>query len=291
MPVDNYLWHGTRTISRALGRNADGSVSIGLAPEANWISCRAGTSTLPSYAILSCGQFMLAPTNRNGGIPRPELRPQVVSNSYGNSDGTITFLNPMINNWINAGIFPSFSVGNHSGTGVVESPASYHRAFAVGSVDLDNSAKGPSPMDGSIKPEVASLGSQVQAATGPGESDYAIVSGTSYSQPDAAGTVARLLSKNRSLTVGQLEMAITSTTYFTSCANQGPQPNNSCGWGEIRNVQALNSVATLNGTLVGRVTDAGGNGIAAASVRVSGVGSLSSMNIRCVYVPPPAGGF
>lgn len=58
---------------------AAGSKGIGVAPGAKWIACR-GFST--SGGILTCVQWLLAPTNLKGEDPNPDLRPHVTSHSY-----------------------------------------------------------------------------------------------------------------------------------------------------------------------------------------------------------------
>ncbi len=62
-----------------------GTNQIGMAPGAQWIAC-AGCpdGSCPDYALLTCAQFVVAPPTRtNGTDPNPDVRPDVVSNSWG----------------------------------------------------------------------------------------------------------------------------------------------------------------------------------------------------------------
>ncbi len=277
-------FHGTHTLGTTVGENATQTQQIGVAPGANWISCRifgSNPNSGASFVILPCGQWMLAPTDHNGNNPRPELRPQVVGNSWGSSNGNDQFFSASIDAWINAGIFPNFSNGNDGpGSGTVGSPASYSKAFGVGATGTTNdtiasfSSRGPSPIDGGLKPQVTAPGVNVLSSVGPTSMSYGLLSGTSMAQPHVAGSIAVLLSKNRGLTVQQLKDVLTTTAYFTTA--MGTRPNNNYGWGRVDLLAAANSVTAANGYITGRITDSGSNGIAGASVTVSGGSTLAA---------------
>src|SRR5690606_31257550 len=94
--------------------------------------------------MLLCGQFMLAPTRRDGSEPDPDRRPQVVNNSWSerDCDGTASpFYADVVEAWVAAGIFPAFAAGNSFSCGHaarpglwrLSSPASLRSAFAIGS--------------------------------------------------------------------------------------------------------------------------------------------------------------
>jgi len=75
--------HGTATASLAVGDDGAGN-QIGVAPGARFIGCRnmdMGDGTPARYT--ECFQFFLAPTDRSGGNPRPELGANVINNSWG----------------------------------------------------------------------------------------------------------------------------------------------------------------------------------------------------------------
>jgi|GEM_PF-1014098 len=295
-------WHGSHTIGTMVGDDGAGN-QIGVAPQANWISCRifdadsAGSGS--SSVILNCGQWMLAPTDLNYRNPRPELRPQVVSNSWGGSAaGTVDpFFQNAVTNWINAGIFPNFSNGNAGpAAGTVSDPANYPNSFGVGASCwrtgaspsgyscnpnrvnsvVSFSSRGPSPVDGGLKPQVIAPGHDVVSSIGPGPSTYASYDGTSMAAPHTAGTIALLLSKNRSLTVQQLKDVLTNTAFFDS-SFMGVRPNNNFGYGRIDALAAISSVTATNGYVLGRVVDSGGAPVTNASISTSGAGSFSAL--------------
>ena len=66
----------------------DGANKIGVAPKAKWIAAKGCESNSCSdSALLSSGQFMLAPTKLDGTKPKPAKRPDVVNNSWGERAG------------------------------------------------------------------------------------------------------------------------------------------------------------------------------------------------------------
>lgn len=184
LPGNNYNWydvvtqraepswtnaHGTHVLGTILGDDGAGN-QVGMAPAAYWIGC-AGLLFFSGSTneLIECAEFMLAPTRSDGGDPRPELRPQVVNNSWGDTNGADIGFQIATQQWVNAGIFPVFAVGNSGpGVGTVLSPASYPESFSVGAVCYspnplctpnnvvdglaNTSSRGPSPIDGSIKP-------------------------------------------------------------------------------------------------------------------------------------------
>ena len=149
-------------------------------------------------ALLSSGQFMLAPTDLNGQNPQPNLRPDIVNNSWGNGNGGDTFYQAIVQAWVASGIFPSFASGNSGpGCGTVWSPGSYSESYAVGSFDINNviaasSSRGPSPFGGIIKPNIAAPGVNVRSSWNNG--GYQILSGTSMATPHLSATVALMWS-------------------------------------------------------------------------------------------------
>jgi serine protease AprX len=59
---------------------------FGLAPESKFIGCRGFTDRYrmaSAASMLSCLQYFLAPTDRAGRNPNPDLRPHITGHSYG----------------------------------------------------------------------------------------------------------------------------------------------------------------------------------------------------------------
>jgi hypothetical protein len=59
-------------------RGSDGRDIVGIAPEANFIACRAWkNSRINNFGVEACLQYFLAPTKQDGTSPKPELAPDV----------------------------------------------------------------------------------------------------------------------------------------------------------------------------------------------------------------------
>src|SRR5690606_37240775 len=60
---------------------------VGIAPRAQWIACRGfRNGYLVNGAVERCLQFFFAPTRQDGSGANPDLRPDIISHSYGIPD-------------------------------------------------------------------------------------------------------------------------------------------------------------------------------------------------------------
>ena len=243
-PTDMY-GHGTHTMGTMVGQGG-----IGVAPGARWMAAKGLDRTGSGYDswLHAAFEFMLAP----GGDP--SFAPDVISNSWGNNDGTDTTFQGDIATVQSAGIFVVFSNGNAGPrAGSVGSPASLHGAIGIGATDPDDevtnfSSRGPSPF-GEVRPMLSAPGLKVVSSF-PGGA-YATSSGTSMAAPHVAGAAALLLSANPSLDITSTLYALTSTAVHVTAA-----PNNNIGWGRVDAYAAALSVMTT-GVITGIVLDAG----------------------------------
>jgi subtilisin family serine protease len=207
-PQDNG-GHGTHTLATAVGRQ-----NIGVAPDAQWVSCVNLDRNLGSPSLyLECLQFMLAPFPK-GGNPftdgRAARAPHVLTNSWGCPalEGCdLTVMRPATDALAAAGIAFVAAAGN---TGpfcgsIDDPPAPDPSAFTVGAVDRNQrvatfSSRGEG--SDSTKPDVVAPGQGILSAM-PGNT-YSILDGTSMATPHVAGVVALLWSAEPDL-VGNLE--------------------------------------------------------------------------------------
>ena len=201
--------HGTHTTGTSLGGNASGSY-IGVAPGAKWIAAKgfndAGVALVSAFHQIF--EWFLAPAGD------PDNAPDVVNCSWAfEGTGCETEFLLDIEALRAADIFPVFSSGNDGpAPGSVPSPANYSISFAVGATDYFDeiasfSGRGPSPCDGSIKPDISAPGDEIFSSTPYG---YDYLSGTSMAAPHITGAIAVLRSIKPAMTVEQLESALTS---------------------------------------------------------------------------------
>jgi subtilisin family serine protease len=278
-PCDN-AGHGSHTMGTMVGGDGPGPFTpdIGVAPGASWIAAK-GCEDLgcSEGSLLSSGEFVMAPTDLEGNAPNPDLRADIVNNSWGGGPGDL-FYEEIVTAWRAAGIIPVFSAGN-SGPGCNSggSPGDYLGSFSVGATDIndqiaDFSSRGPSVL-GKINPDVSAPGVNVVSSVPGG--GYAAFDGTSMAAPHTAGALALVLSAEPGI-IGQVDAttdALRSTALDIlddSCggADDG-DPNNVYGDGRIDAAEAVALVAT-GGTLTGTITDVdSGDPIGGARVTAS----------------------
>ncbi|MEX0167547.1 S8 family serine peptidase [Streptomyces sp. LMG1-1-1.1] len=257
-PCDNN-GHGTHTMGTMVGRNG-----IGVAPNAKWIAAKGCESSQCSDEnLLAAGQWILAPTDRNGQNPRPDLAPNIVNNSWGGGD--TTFYQDIVEAWNAAGIFEAFAAGNEGdGTtcSTTAAPGAQAPTYGVGAYDANGriasfSGFGPSPVDGSAKPNISAPGVNV-TSTWPG-SAYKVSSGTSMATPHVAGAVALLWSAAPSL-IGDIDgtRALLDGGAVdvddTHCGGTAGR-NNVWGEGKLDILASVDKAPHTAVTVTGKVTD------------------------------------
>jgi subtilase family serine protease len=196
--------HGTHTTGTAVGGDAGGT-AIGVAPGARWIAAKAWNDLGLGFvsAFHQIFEWFLAPGGDAANAP------DVVNASWGFSEpGCITEFLADVQALRAAGIFVSFAAGNDGpDPGSARSPGTYGESFAAGATDvLDEiaffSGRGPSPCDGTVKPNLSAPGVDILSSVPGG---YAGFSGTSMAAPHVSGAVALLRSIDPTLGVTALE--------------------------------------------------------------------------------------
>ena len=233
--------HGTQTMSIMVGGDVGGS-AIGVAPGATWIAAKLyNDAGLATYSDIHLAfQWLIDPDGDPGTLDAPD----VVNASWGlagTAGQCIMEFSSDIDALKTAGIAVVFAAGNDGPAPLTSlSPGNNPAGFATGAIDstlaiASFSARGDSACDGTVYPEMTAPGVSVKAAdlSFGGLPQYAVVSGTSYAAPHAAGTMALLLNAFPVASVADLEAALTQSAQDLGVAGA----DNSYGYG-LLNAQA-----------------------------------------------------
>jgi len=245
------------------GTHCHGTVSangtretVGVAVEAEWVSCKFLTASgSGSYdGALKCFTFMLAPNGNS------DIRPHVVSNSYGGGTPTAA-LERALDALLAAGVEMVFAAGNSgSRCGTVLLPALYPQAFSVGALNRNShqlaafSSRGPGREREKTKPEISAPGALVRSTSNSSPDAYRSASGTSMACPHVAGVVALLWSANRNLkrNIPATRRVLEKTAgdrpsqETTDCSSTQRYPNNLYGYGTVNVLKAVELAEKLD---------------------------------------------
>jgi hypothetical protein len=293
--------HGSHTMGTMVGDDG-GANQIGMAPGAQWMACKSFQGGNVDAQLLECGQFMAAPWDLTGANANPDLRPNIVNNSWGDCGRSYdTWYEGVLNTWHAAGIYPSFSNGNASNCGyssppglnTVGNPARSGNVTGVGSTGRSNgqyatySNWGPTDNPDTLnpagypnlKPQVAAPGLN-RSVYKDSDTAYGDMSGTSMASPHVAGLIALMWSAGPCL-VGDyvstetiLQQTAVPIPYATNNGDEGPGnvPNHATGWGEINAYAAVQAAEGFCGdsAITGEVLDAATNAsIAGAMILIT----------------------
>jgi len=279
--------HGTHTMGTMVGDDGNGN-QIGMAPGAQWMACRGcGDGVCSNEALLECAQFIVAPWNLSKNAANPDMRPNVVNNSWGIcSQSYDPWYRDVVDVWQAAGIYPVFSNGNAGNCGyysppglyTVGNPARYGNVTGVGSTGRDDGqyadhsnwgptddpdTVNPKPGWADLKPQVVAPGVNIRSAVDEGDAVYqGGWTGTSMSAPHVTGLVALMFQAGPCLigdyatTERIIEDTATPIPYDDGKGER--TPNYATGWGEINALAAMQAAVAYCGdsTIAGQVTDA-----------------------------------
>ncbi|MFC4011323.1 S8 family serine peptidase [Nonomuraea purpurea] len=274
VPCDNN-GHGTHTMGTMVGES--GAEVIGVAPGAKWIATKgcAGSSCAREH-LLAAGQWIAAPTDAGGQNPRPDLAPDVVNNSWG-ANAVDLWYTQIVDSWIAAGIFPSFSIGNAGPScGTAGSPGVYQQSYASGGFDstgsvYTSSSRGPG-VDGDIKPDISAPAVNVRSSVPGG--GYGAKTGTSMAAPHTSATVALIWSYSPALrgNLAETRALLDQTAHDVDNVTCGGTSADNNVWGQGKlDAYAAVSMAPHGptGILTGKVTS-GGEPLSGATLDIAG---------------------
>ena len=211
---------------------------------------------------------------------RHEFNIRAASMSLGALTGAIEWtsseeesVNRMANEMMRAGVTLFIAAGNSGGTATIGTPGSAEDVITVGSLDKDTSiaiysSQGPTE-EGRVKPNIAFVGSSVNAPDANTGDGYVALSGTSMATPGAAGVAVLMYQANPDLSPFDIRNIMQETSTYREChymlANE-PCPedaipknrqNNVYGHGHVNAQPAVDEAAnydydlslTLNVTL------------------------------------------
>tara|TARA_A100001388_G_scaffold46689_1_gene30686 strand:+ start:751 stop:2766 length:2016 start_codon:yes stop_codon:yes gene_type:complete len=214
--------HGTHCAGITAGTGAPDYQHIGVAPKANLVGVKVldgGGSG--SFAAVMAGMEWTVEK-------RHEFNIRAASMSLGALTGAIEWtsseeesVNRMGNEMMRAGVTLFIAAGNSGGTGTIGTPGSAEDVITVGSLDKDTaiavySSQGPTE-EGRVKPNLAFVGSSVNAPESNTGDGYVALSGTSMATPGAAGVAVLMYQANPDLSPFDVRNIMQETSTYRQC--------------------------------------------------------------------------
>ena len=130
-------------------------------------------------------------------------------------------VNRMANEMVRAGVTLFIAAGNSGGSATIGTPGSAEDVITVGSLDKDTaiavySSQGPTE-EGRVKPNLAFVGSSVNAPDANTGDGYVALSGTSMATPGAAGVAVLMYQANPDLSPFDVRNIMQETSTYRQC--------------------------------------------------------------------------
>ena len=214
--------HGTHCAGITAGTGAPNYQHIGVAPRANLVGVKVldGSGSGSFAAVMAGMQWTV--DNRH------EFNIRAASMSLGALTGAIEWtsseeesVNRMANEMMRAGVTLFIAAGNSGGTATIGTPGSAEDVITVGSLDKDTSiaiysSQGPTE-EGRVKPNIAFVGSSVNAPDANTGDGYVALSGTSMATPGAAGVAVLMYQANPDLSPFDIRNIMQETSTYREC--------------------------------------------------------------------------
>ena len=214
--------HGTHCAGITAGTGAPNYQHVGVAPHANLVGVKVldgGGSG--SFAAVMAGMEWTVEK-------RHEFNIRAASMSLGALTGAIEWtsseeesVNRMANEMMRAGVTLFIAAGNSGGTATIGTPGSAEDVITVGSLDKNTaiaiySSQGPTE-EGRVKPNIAFVGSSVNAPDANTGDGYVALSGTSMATPGAAGVAVLMYQANPDLSPFDVRNIMQETSTYRQC--------------------------------------------------------------------------
>jgi subtilisin family serine protease len=214
--------HGTHCAGITAGTGAPNYQHIGVAPRANLVGVKVldGSGSGSFAAVMAGMQWTVD--------KRHEFNIRAASMSLGALTGAIEWtsseeesVNRMANEMMRAGVTLFIAAGNSGGTATIGTPGSAEDVITVGSLDKDTSiaiysSQGPTE-EGRVKPNIAFVGSSVNAPDANTGDGYVALSGTSMATPGAAGVAVLMYQANPDLSPFDIRNIMQETSTYREC--------------------------------------------------------------------------
>ena len=214
--------HGTHCAGITAGTGAPNYQHVGVAPRANLVGVKVldGGGSGSFAAVMAGMQWTVD--------KRHEFNIRAASMSLGALTGAIEWtsseeesVNRMANEMMRAGVTLFIAAGNSGGTATIGTPGSAEDVITVGSLDKDTSiaiysSQGPTE-EGRVKPNIAFVGSSVNAPDANTGDGYVALSGTSMATPGAAGVAVLMYQANPDLSPFDIRNIMQETSTYREC--------------------------------------------------------------------------